>query len=458
MNPLLRPFYLSAGSLATAIVPLTVAMPFGEASKLVRTFRARRGVVERWEALARGRRDRSRPLVWFHAPSVGEGLQARSVVHALREVHPEYQVAYSWFSPSAEAFASSIGADMADCLPFDTVDSSERLLTALAPSVIAFSKLDIWPILVERAQARGIPVVLVSGTIARSSGRRGLMARAGLGDAYRALTAVGAIDEANAERLIELGVRREAIRITGDTRFDQVWQRSAQTDRELPLLQALESEAPTLVAGSTWPSDEAVLLPMWEETLTRFPGCRLIIAPHEPTQAHLEPLLSWARSVASNAVTLSSLEQNLDTSVVPGAATTTPVGRLSGEPDLVIVDRVGVLGDLYSLATAAFVGGGFHAAGLHSVIEPAAFGVPVMFGPRYQMSREAELLLGAGGASAGDKDTLLNTLSLWISSPSAREAAGASARKVVQEGLGATLRSLDLLLSTQRWPVYPSRS
>ena len=111
-----------------------------------------------------------------------------------------------------------------------------------------------------------------------------------------------------------------------------------------------------------------------------------------------------------------------------------------------LVDRVGVLGDLYALADAAFVGGGFHAAGLHSVLEPAAFGAPVLFGPRHQASRDAGLLLAAeGGAAAADAAGLARWLGAWLGDAALRGEAGARARRVVEDGLGAAERSYELV-------------
>ncbi len=220
-----------------------------------------------------------------------------------------------------------------------------------------------------------------------TSGRRSPFARAVLGDAYAQLDAIGAIDERDATGLAALGARAGRVRVTGDTRYDQVWARAAGADRHGALLAPLASPRPTLVAGSTWPADERALFAAWTAVRSRVPAARLIIAPHEPTAAHLEPLeraaaeqgLTWARLGADSA----------------------------RAADVVIVDRVGVLGELYALAAAAFVGGGFHAAGLHSVLEPAAFGAPVAFGPQFAMSRDAGLLIACGGgASAGDANSL----------------------------------------------------
>ena len=402
-------------------------------SKFWRSLAARRGLLERVADVSRAVRSPAQPLVWMHAPSVGEGLQARPVAHRLRAVHPSWQLAYTYFSPSAEPFAASIGADITDYLPFDGQREADAMLDALQPSLLVFVKLDVWPTLVERATARNIPVALLSATLAPRSGRTGPLARLLLRDAYRALQGVGAIDQANANRLLALGVRPDVLEVTGDTRFDQVWARAQGVDRQQPRLQALASSRPTLVAGSTWPTDEAVLLAAYARVVREGgvqPRPRLIIAPHEPTAAHRAPILDWAHSAGLSVATLAEAESD----------------AAAAQRDVIVVDRVGVLGDLYALADVAFVGGGFHAAGLHSVIEPAAFGAPVLFGPGHDMSREAGLLLAAGGArvvrNAGECSVAIRG---WLAAGPAREVAAAAARAFVESELGATERSVRLV-------------
>lgn len=394
--------------------------------KTVRALRARRGIRSRYQAWGRTGRDPSRPLLWMHAPSVGEGLQARPVIELLRASHPELQVAYTHFSPSAERFARSLGVDFTDYLPFDTPGDARAALDSLRPRALVFSKLDVWPELTHQAAARGVRLGLTSATLAEASSRRGGIASSLLLDAYASLDAVGAIDAGDAERLVALGVRADAITVTGDTRYDQVWERAMHVDRSSELLAPLVSERPTLVAGSTWPSDEAVLLPAWLDVRRALSSARMVIAPHEPTSAHLEPIERWA---ARNAISLARLG--------------TPAAKSA---EIVLVDRVGVLGDLYALADAAYVGGGFRSAGLHSVLEPAAFGAPVAFGPRFVSSRDARLLEeSGGGAHAHDAEALAGMLSEWLSDRSARERTGGKAREVVRSGLGAAERSSALV-------------
>ena len=428
MHPILRALYGGAGLLARAAVTTGVA---GE-GKLARTINGRRGLGQRYRHFASTLRDAQRPLVWFHAPSVGEGLQATPVMARLRERRPDLQLAYTHFSPSAAAFAQRSGADFADYLPFDTTPAMDEALNALRPSALVFSKLDVWPVLVERAARRGVALGMISATLSEASGRRGGLAAAITRDAYAALQAVGAIDDADASRLVSIGVREQVIRVTGDTRYDQVWARARQVDAAAPWLERFRTTPRvTLVAGSTWPADDAALLSAWQSLSARWPGAlRLIIAPHEPTRAHLVPVESWA---AANALRCVRLDAAGD-----------------AEADVVLVDRVGVLGDLYGVADAAFVGGGFHRAGLHSVLEPAAFSVPVVFGPQHANSRDADLLLrDAAARSVTDQASLAATLAHWLDPADAhvRREAGARAMARVQLGLGAADRATDLVMS-----------
>jgi len=421
VKPLLRIPYAFAGLVTDALVRV---VPAGK-SKFRRGVSGRRGLVDRYERWGATSRDAARPLVWFHAPSVGEGLQALPVIELVRARRPDIQIAYTFYSPSAEQFAKSVRADFTDYLPFDTFDHAAAVVSALRPSALVYSKLDIWPALTEHAAAARVPVGVISATLPESSGRRGFFARALLGDAYRSIDRVGAIDEADAERLREQGVRGDRVAVTGDTRFDQVWARAQRTS---PLIQRLRSSRPTLVAGSTWPSDEEHLLPVWTTIRDKIPDARLVVAPHETSDAHLRSIEGWARS---RALTLARIDA--------------PDARSA---DVILVDRFGMLGDLYALADVAYVGGGFHSEGLHSILEPAAFGAPVLFGPRHEKSREAAKLVQAGGGAVvtGVADLTIR-LGYWLGSVPARDAAGASARAMVQTSLGAAERSYELVMA-----------
>lgn len=420
MHSLLRTLYVATAKLAGVASQLA---PAG-GGKTALAFRARRGIRERYARWAAGHRD-GRPLLWMHAPSVGEGLMARPVLSLLRARRPDIRLAYTFFSPSAAPFAQKLDVDFTDYIPFDAPGDMAAALDALRPRALVFSKLDVWPELVREARRRGVALGMISASLAAGSSRRGGVARTLLRDAYASLDAVGASDAADADRLVQLGVRREVLEVTGDTRYDQVLQRVAQIDRTSPVLAALDDERPTLVAGSTWPADEGPLLTAFAALREHVGGARLVIAPHEPTASHLQPIESWARTRGLGTARLDA----------PGA----------GRADVVLVDRVGILADLYAVADLAFVGGGFHAAGLHSVVEPAALGVPVLFGPRHSDSRDAALLIEAGaGASVANAADIQRLGIRWLTGEEGRDA-GRRARAVVERGRGAAERSVRLV-------------
>jgi 3-deoxy-D-manno-octulosonic-acid transferase len=419
------PVQLGYGALGQLARGAAVVVPESE-SKLLRTLRARRGIRARYREWAETMRDRSRPLLWMHAPSVGEGLQARPVLELARSRRPDLQLAYTHYSPSALGLVRSLDVDFRDYLPFDTPGDARIALDALEPSALVFVKLDVWPIITREARARGVRLGMISATLARGSSRRSRTATALLRDAYAALEVVGAVDEADADRLVELGVHSNAIVVTGDTRYDQVWLKAQRVDRASPMLERLRDSRPTIVAGSTWPADEAVLLPAFDALRRSGVAARLIIAPHEPTQDHVNRIMEWCRRTSYTCA-------RLDDAPSRGA-------------DVVVIDRVGVLGELYALGDLAFVGGGFHAAGLHSVLEPAAFGIPVIFGPHNEGSRDAALLEQRGGGVCVATDTdFTRRLRLWITEPTARREAGDYARALVRSGLGAAERSFEIV-------------
>ena len=393
--------------------------------KLARGIRGRRGVLERMRAWAEQERDRGRPLVWFHAPSVGEGLQAMAVMAAFRARRPDAQVVYTFFSPSAEGIARRVPADFADYLPLDTPAAVGRALDLLQPDVLAFSKYDVWPNLVAEAKRRGVRVALLSATLPASSSRLRGPARALLRGAYARLDAVAAISPDDAERFGGLGVAPDRRSVMGDARFDQVRDRAARVDRGSDLLAPLADSRPTLVAGSTWEPDEERLLTAWAALP---PGPRrLILVPHEPTLVHLHRSEELIVGAGLSSVRLADVAKH------PRA-------------DVLLVDRVGVLGELYALADAAYVGGGWGSAGIHSVLEPAAFGVPVLFGPRHRNAREAAELVAAGGAfSVPSPEELAARLGALLADESTRRRAGEAARRYVESGLGAAERGAELV-------------
>jgi len=426
-----RPSFMYRLGLALAHRALPFAARFDK--KLARGLDARRGVTERLAAWGRSERDPGRPLVWVHAPSVGEGLQAKPVLEALRAEAPSWQLAYTFFSPSAERLARTLPADVADYLPLDRPVDVAAVLDALKPTALVFSKLDVWPELTLAAARRGVKLGLISATVAPTSSRLRWPTRGWAEPAYRALDRIGTISEADGRRLEQLGARRSALQVTGDTRYDSVAERAERFDRTRDPFARL-AIAPagtfTIVAGSTWPADEAVVLPAFVDLVAQVPSARLVLAPHEPNPDHLAGITQLAAKLG-----------------LPRPVRLSQVEHASAAP-VIVVDRVGILADLYALADVAFVGGGFHRAGLHSVLEPAVFGVPVAVGPHWQMSRDATLLLERGGAIALASDgrhALHSQWLVWHHDPATRKKAGDAGKKLVREGRGAAERTTELV-------------
>ena len=396
-----------------------------------RAVAARRNAGERLLEWANSGRDPGRPLIWIHAASAGEGLQAEAVLHQIRRLRPDCQAVYTHFSPSAAGLAARIAVDVADYLPYDLPRNVDRLLSALKPDLLVFAKLDLWPELATRAAGAGTPVAMVAATVRPGSSRLRWPARALLRPGYNAVTAAAVISTEDGGRLARLGVPQEHIHVLGDPRFDSVAEKVRATSPTDPLLRLGEG-APTMVAGSTWPEDEAVLLRAFVGVRGANPDARLILVPHEPGEEHL-------RSIERTATTM-------------GLPLPVRLSATNAAAPILLVDRVGVLASLYGTGTMAFVGGGFGRAGLHSVLEPAAWGIPVAFGPHWDNSRDAALLLAdkGGVAMPSRADNPIGVLERqwceWIVDDAGRRAQGQRARTVVERGLGAAERSAAMLV------------
>jgi 3-deoxy-D-manno-octulosonic-acid transferase len=388
-----------------------------------RAINGRRQTLDTFARWARESRDRSLPLIWFHAPSVGESLMASAIIAELRQ-RRSCQVAFTFFSPSAERMAPQVGADVSAYLPWDTPRDVRRSLDELEPAALVFVRTEIWPGLVREAKHRGIRVALVNAPLAESSSRLRLVARTLLRNAYGALDAVGAVSEADGSRFGRLGVSPAHTIVTGDARFDQVAARVDAIDRDAEWLRRfLDDEVPVIVAGSTWPADEDRLIPAVAALRTKRP-VRLIVAPHEPTPDHL-----------------GGLEARLDRH---GLSHTRLSALVAADPlpDAIVVDRTGVLADLYAVGRVAYVGGGFGRNGLHSVIEPAALGIPVVSGPRPGNSTEAVELREAGGAAIAETaDAIRLRFDEWLDDVEA----GRRARVFVEAHLGGAARNAELV-------------
>jgi len=386
----------------------------------------RKGFHSRWEDLRT--RLTTRP-VWFHVASVGEFEQARPVIAALHARHPDIPILITFSSPSGYAFATRRekigegGIRFLDYLPVDRASNMRFCLACANPRALVFVKFDLWPNLVWEAHDRKIPVLLIDATLSPSSKRLSGVARALYRDVYACIDRILAISDEDAQRFAQSVPGHRHISVAGDTRFDRVmerWQKRGASTFSLP-----QDGLRTFIAGSTWPPDEARVLPALTRLLAEDTQLRAVIVPHEPTPAHVTPLLQWARD-AGHPAQLSS----------------------AGAPDgarVVIVDKVGVLAEAYRFADVVYVGGAF-TTGVHSVIEPAIAGVPVVFGPRYDNSFEAVTLLARGAATAIQTEAdAYAALKRYLSDDAERARAGEAGRAYVESQLGATEKCMAAL-------------
>ncbi|MEZ4587860.1 MAG: glycosyltransferase N-terminal domain-containing protein [Gemmatimonadales bacterium] len=405
--------YRALARAAYAALPLARAFH----PKLARGDRERRAALARWLAWAERAREPERPLLWCHASSVGEGLQAEAVLGILRSRHPEWQIVASFFSPSAERLARRLPVDHADYLPYDLPGPTTALLDALRPTALVFAKLDLWPELATTAARRGVAIGIVAATVSPVSGRLRWPGRILARPGYQAVNRAAAVQPEDAARLESLGTPGARIDVAGDPAVDSALRRAAAVDPADPLLE-LGAGAPTLVAGSTWAADEAALIPALVRVRATHPGARLLLVPHEPTPGHVAAALERAQR--------------------HGLAGARRASEGGPPGSLVVVDRVGVLMTLYGAGSIAFVGGGFGRRGLHSVLEPMAHGRPVLFGPHWASSWAAGRALETGAArEVRDAGELAARWLEWLDDDDARARAGASARALVERGRGA---------------------
>lgn len=421
-------YELALGAVRAASLAAAAVVP-GD-SKLARGVRGRGEAVRRLVEWAAASREPARPLAWFHAPSVGEALVAKAVIDALRRAEPRVQVAFTFFSPSAERLAPQMPADVVAYLPWDLTDAVRPAVAALAPTVLAFTKTEVWPALAREARSAGARVCLIGATLPPGAGRLRPVARYVLRPAFAALAAVAAVADDDARRFGLLGVRAGTVRVTGDPGIDSAAARVQAADPQAPYLAPFHrAPRPTVVAGSTWPADETVLLPALERVRDAIPDVRLIIAPHEPSASHV-----------------ARLERDLtrDHWACARLGTVEREGRV--EANAVIVDQVGVLAHLYTVGRVAYVGGGFHRAGLHSVLEPAAAGIAMTFGPGHANARAAADLLAAGAAAVcHDAASLCEHITRWLGSPETFVYAGRQGFEYISKHEGAAGRTAALI-------------
>lgn len=364
--------------------------------------------------------------VWFHASSMGEFEQAKPIIAELKRRHPAVQVISTFFSPSGYDHSRTYRlSDVISYLPFDSLHGARMFVETVRPDVAVMVRYDVWPNHIWELQRRGVPTMIANATMRSTTPRRLPLIRSFHHHLYSAIDMILTVSESDINGFAAFRLTRPTLAAIGDTRFDQVVQRSAEARRKHILPAKIVEGKKVIVAGSTWQEDEAVLLPALLRLHRHGDPVLLILVPHEPTVAHLEELEAELRG-KTTFIRFSGLNE------------------YAGE-QVIIVDSIGILLTLYAYAHLAFVGGSFR-QGVHNVLEAAVYGVPVLFGPRHRSSQEPlQLVAHGGGFVVNDVDELHRALANLLHDDTARTTAGNRALRFVQANVGATDRFLEHL-------------
>lgn len=388
--------------------------------------RLRKGQWERLEEMA----PKLQGCLWMHCASVGEFEQGRPVLEAIKAQRPELPVLLTFFSPSGyEARKDHPLATHVDMLPPDCGRNAKRLQQLVNPRAAIFVKYEFWYHHLEALRERAVPTFLISALF-----RRDQPFFRWYGGAWRRMLRAFKLifTQEEASRSLVAPLVQGCAVVGGDTRFDRVDAIRAQGG-ELPLAHAWAGDDAVLVCGSTWPPDEQLLAEALLGLGKAAPKCLLV--PHELHEAQMQraeqlfpkPLARW-----------SELENGQ-----PGNVAET-LGR---EPaGTLLVDRMGLLARLYRYGQVAYVGGGF-TDGIHSILEAAAWGCPVLFGPKHRKFPEAQGLIEAGAAvEVKDAADIRNALQHWSNDPAALQVASEAALRYVQERTGGGSKVADAVV------------
>lgn len=408
-------------SLAIHLYAFVIALisPFHKKARLMR--------LGQWKtnSILREKIDRNAKYIWFHASSLGEFEQGRPMMEKIKATHPEYKILLTFFSPSGyEVRKNYKGADVICYLPFDTPYRVKKFLNLANPAIAVFIKYEFWGNYLTELKKRGVPVYIISAIF-----RPDQLFFQWYGKLYRKMlycfNHLFVQDERSEKLLREFGITN--VTVTGDTRFDRVLDVRDQA-RELPFIEKFlrdksGKKSVVMVAGSSWPQDEAIFIPYFHE----HPEMKLIIAPHE---IHREHLLSIQAMLKRPSVRLSEAhEDDL------------------ADKDCLIIDSFGLLSSIYRYGQIAYIGGGF-GAGIHNTLEAAVYGVPVLFGPNYHKFKEAKDLIAVGGGfPVSDEKAFQAKMDELLTYPEALAVSGQASGDFVKKNTGATdkvLRQISL--------------
>ncbi|MDR1601075.1 MAG: 3-deoxy-D-manno-octulosonic acid transferase [Tannerella sp.] len=374
----------------------------------------------RTNGILRTKIDGSARYIWFHAASLGEFEQGRPVMEMIRKRYPQYRILLTFFSPSGyEVRKNYDGADVVCYLPFDTPYRVRKFLNLARPCMAIFIKYEFWLNYLEELRRRKIPAYVISAIFRREQfffKRYGRWYRRALSCFDRLFVQ----DEPSAQLLAEHGITR--VSVCGDTRFDRVLDIRSRA-RVLPALDVFAGNGkyPVLVAGSTWPQDEDLIIAYFNS----HPAMKLIIAPHE---IHREHLLDIESKLQRPSLRISEMDQ-----------------QSVADKDCLIVDSFGLLSSIYRYGRMAYIGGGF-GKGIHNTLEAAVYGIPVIFGPKYHKFKEAKDLIALGGGfSTAGGAAFVSLMDDFIAHPELQRRTGAIVGNYVRQNAGVAEKILDEL-------------
>ncbi len=367
--------------------------------------------------------DRKKKMIWVHSASMGEFEQAKPIIEKLRE-EKNVNILITFFSPSG--YTNSLKYPFADVIayfPYDTPGMTSRFLNLVRPNLAIFMRYDIWPNMIWQLEKKGIPSFIVDATMRRRTPRKWLLAKSFHKSLYSRVTKILTVSKNDEENFKTFNIGVKQIKAVGDTRFDRVYVKSLQAKEKKLFRDGFFDGKKVFVMGSSWESDQEVMIPAVTKLMEYDPDVIAIIVPHEPTIFHLE-----------------QIEQQLSGKYNP--IRFSYLNNYQGER-IIIIDSIGILLTLYTYAHAAYVGGSFK-QGIHNVLEPAVYGIPVLFGPKHQNSQEAVHLAKIGGAFViENRRDAYKTLRKIFLDDKFRQEAGRICFNYVKENIGATSKILE---------------
>jgi 3-deoxy-D-manno-octulosonic-acid transferase len=366
---------------------------------------------------------------WIHNSSMGEYEQARPIISALKKHFPECLILVTFFSPSGkEHIDKTLDAELISYLPFDTYRQAKRFVNRIHPSMALVIRHEFWPNHLYRLKQEKIPAILVNASIRQPLFLKNPLVLSFQRFLFDSFQSILSVSQDTVDLIHKYNLSSGSVSVSGDTRYDQVMHRARKAEQDVAPLNRYRGKRRCLVAGSTWPSDDAVLIPALARLHQNGLLPWIILVPHEPTEIHLSQAENLLTDHHVSFCRFSRIENFRDSTF-----------------DVLLVDRIGILASLYVLADLAFVGGGF-GQGVHQVLEPAAFGVPVIYGPKSVNSYEADQLKRRGvGFIVKDEETLYQLLSDFLQHPETMQKIGENAASLVRENVGATQRILSCI-------------